>query len=175
MPINFPSNPGYGSGLSSFYSYSAGGINQSWYWGDTGDYPVEAWIPFNSNAGGLIIGAPGSQGPQGPTGPNYDIGSISGNIKESGVARWQYTVFSAEFNGSSWVIQSPSITATNLLEVGNIGKTAYGISVTGNDGITLSGFSGFALMPVPNGTLVEMTHRGGKYFFSAPNPIDGKC
>lgn len=103
-----------------------------------------------------------------------ELGSVSGNSKESGVAKWEYTVYSADFNGS-WVISSPSVTATNLLEVQNTGTTAYGISVTGDQGITLSGFTGFAIMPVPNGTLVELIYKGGNYFFSAPNPIDGIC
>jgi hypothetical protein len=104
-----------------------------------------------------------------------EMGSISGNSKESGIARWDYTVYSADFNGSSWVVSSPSVTATNLLEVQNTGTTAYGISVTGDQGITLSGFTGFAVMPVPNGTLVELIYKGGNFFFSAPNPIDGIC
>ena len=67
------------------------------------------------------------------------------------------------------------MTAKNLLEFQNTSTTAYGISVTGDQGITLSGFTGFAVMPVPNGTLVELIYKGGNYFFSAPNPIDGVC
>jgi hypothetical protein len=104
-----------------------------------------------------------------------ELGSISGNSKESGVARWEYIVYSADFNGTSWSIGAPSVTAKNLLEIQNTGTTAYGISVTGDQGITLSGFTGFAVMPVPNGTVVELIYKSGSYFFSAPNPIDGVC
>jgi hypothetical protein len=104
-----------------------------------------------------------------------EFGSISGNSKTSGIARWDYTVYNADFNGSGWDISSPSVTAYNLLEYQNTGTTAYGISVTGNQGITLTGFTGFAIMPVPNGTIIELSYKGGKYFFSAPNPIDGIC
>jgi hypothetical protein len=104
-----------------------------------------------------------------------EFGSISGNSKTSGIARWDYTVYNADFNGSGWDISSPSVTAYNLLEYQNTGTTAYGISVTGDQGITLTGFTGFAIMPVPNGTIVELSYKGGKYFFSAPNPIDGIC
>ena len=104
-----------------------------------------------------------------------ELGSISGNSKESGVARWEYTVYSADFNGTSWSIGAPSVTAKNLLEIQNTGTTAYGISVTGDQGITLTGFTGFAIMSVPNGTIVELIYKSGSYFFSAPNPIDGVC
>lgn len=101
--------------------------------------------------------------------------SISGNAQASGTARWDYTVYNASYNGSEWITSSPSITAYNLLEVQNTGTTAYGISVTGDRGLTLSGFTGFSVMPVPNGTIVELSYRGGKYFFSAPNIINGSC
>lgn len=104
-----------------------------------------------------------------------EFGSISGNSKTSGIAKWDYTVYNATFDGSEWNISSPSITAYNLLEVRNTGTTAYGISVTGDQGLTLSGFTGFSVMPVPNGTIVELSYRGGKYFFSAPNIINGSC
>lgn len=104
-----------------------------------------------------------------------EFGSISGNSKTSGIARWDYTVYNTDFNGSGWDVSSPSVTAYNLLEYQNTGTTAYGISVTGDQGITLTGFTGFAIMPVPNGTIVELSYKGGKYFFSAPNPIDGIC
>lgn len=104
-----------------------------------------------------------------------EFGSISGNSKTSGIARWDYTVYNADFNGSGWNISSPSVTAYNLLEYQNTGTTAYGISVTGDQGITLTGFTGFAVMSVPNGTVVELIYKSGSYFFSAPNPIDGVC
>ena len=104
-----------------------------------------------------------------------EFGSLSGNSKTSGIARWDYVVYNADFNGSGWNISSPSVTAYNLLEIQNTGTTAYGISVTGDQGLTLTGFTGFAIMPVPNGTIVELSYKRGKYFFSAPNPIDGIC
>ena len=103
-----------------------------------------------------------------------EFGSISGNSKESGVARWDYTVFKADFNGS-WSVSAPSITARNLLEIQNTGSTAYGISVVGGDGTTIAGFTGFDVLPVPNGTIVELSYKSGSYFFSAPNPIEGVC
>lgn len=104
-----------------------------------------------------------------------ELGSISGNSKEPNVAKWEYTVYSADFDGSSLLVGPPSVTAKNLLEFQNTSTTAYGISVTGDQGITLSGFTGFAVTPVPNGTLVKLIYKGGNYFFSAPNPIDGVC
>jgi hypothetical protein len=104
-----------------------------------------------------------------------EFGSISGNEQTSGIAKWDYTVYNTTFDGSEWITSSPSITAYNLLEIQNTSTSAYGISVTGDQGLTLSGFTGFAVMPVPNGTIVELSYRGGKYFFSAPNIINGSC
>ena len=99
MSINFPNNRGYGEGLTSTFTYNSNGIVQSWYWGETGDNPVEAWIPFYSNIG-VGIGRQGHQGPTGqdgnggggganPEGPNgsiqfADSGSLSG-IAEVGI------------------------------------------------------------------------------------------
>ena len=104
-----------------------------------------------------------------------EFGSISGNEQTSGIAKWDYTVYNTTFDGSELITSSPSITAYNLLEIQNTSTSAYGISVTGDQGLTLSGFTGFAVMPVPNGTIVELSYRGGKYFFSAPNIINGSC
>lgn len=103
-----------------------------------------------------------------------ELGSISGNTKENGVARWEYIVYSADFDGS-WIVSSPSVTAMNLLEINNTTSNAYGTSLTGSEGVTLSGFTGFSVNPVPNGTIVELIYKNGNYFFSAPNPIDGVC
>ena len=97
MSINFPNNPGYGAGQTGIFTYTSGGIIQSWYWGDTGDNPTEAWIPFYSNIG-VGIGPQGFQGPTGvdgeggganPEGPYgsvqfADSGSLSG-ISEVGI------------------------------------------------------------------------------------------
>lgn len=99
MTINFPNNPGYGEGETSSYTYSSDGIVQSWYWGETGDNPVEAWIPnYSGTIGGGGVGSQGNQGfqgsagsgeggsPQGPEGSVQfaDSGSLSG-IAEVGV------------------------------------------------------------------------------------------
>lgn len=155
--LTFPKNPSEGQTASwTFTDDNNVVIKRLW----TFDAGTSSWSATPAN---LASGA------------GSELGSVSGNSKESGVARWEYTVYSADFNGSSWVVSSPSVTATNLLEVQNTGTTAYGISVTGDQGITLSGFTGFAVMPVPNGTLVELIYKGGNYFFSAPNPIDGIC
>lgn len=84
MTINFPNNPGYGAGETSSYTYSSDGIVQSWYWGETGDNPVEAWIPdYSRTIGG---GGGGGGSPQGPEGSVQfaDSGSLSG-ISEVGV------------------------------------------------------------------------------------------
>jgi len=81
MTINFPDNPGYGDGLTSTFTYSADGIVQSWYWGETGDNPIEAWIPFYSTGGGVggigSQGFQGFQGFQGATGPPGNGGAAN--------------------------------------------------------------------------------------------------
>lgn len=105
----------------------------------------------------------------------YSLGQISGNSKISGIARWNYTTFPVSYSAGSFIKSMPSLTTQNFLEVSNTGNIAYGIPVTGNDGITLDGFSNFSFKPVPNGTVVELTYISGSYFFSAPNPIDGSC
>ena len=103
------------------------------------------------------------------------MGTISGNTKDSGIAKWTYTVFDTSFDGSSWITGNSSVSGYNLLEVNNTSTTAYATSVTGSEGITLAGFTGFAVQPVPDGTKVELIYQSGTYFFSAPNPVTGEC
>lgn len=83
MTIDFPDNPGYGEGQTSTFTYSSGGIIQSWYWGETGDSPVEAWIPISSSIEGGIGGEANPEGPDGSVQFN-DSNSLSG-IAEVGV------------------------------------------------------------------------------------------
>ena len=79
MTINFPNNPGYGEGETSSYTYSSDGIVQSWYWGETGYNPVEAWIPnYSGTIGGGGIGSQGNQGFQGPPGDGEGGGNPQG-------------------------------------------------------------------------------------------------
>ena len=104
-----------------------------------------------------------------------ELGTISGNAKDSGIAKWTYTVFNTSFDGSSWITGNSSVNGYNLLEVNNTSTTAYATSVIGSEGITLAGFTGFAVQPVPNGTKVELIYQSGTYFFSAPNPVTGEC
>ena len=104
-----------------------------------------------------------------------ELGTISGNAKDSGIAKWTYTVFDTSFDGSSWITGNSSVNGYNLLEVNNTSTIAYATSVTGSEGITLAGFTGFAVQPVPDGTKVELIYQSGTYFFSAPNPVTGEC
>lgn len=203
MPgLTFPQNPQDGQTISFSFQHTGGSANdavitKTWSWNASRNAWVSNYSNTQGGGGGGGVGYQGFQGPAGsgeglgsqgfqglqgfqgfqgvPGSSIAELGSISGNSKETGFARWEYTVFSADFNGSNWVITSPSVTANNLLEIQNTGTTAYGISVTGNEGITLSGFTGFEFKPVPNGTIVELIQKGGSYFFSAPNPIDGIC
>ena len=116
-----------------------------------------------------ITGNPAYEGPA--------FGIIVGSTKRSSdKAMWNYQLFEGTYNGSTWD-QGSKLTelAKNLLEFGNTPTTAYGISVLSGAGVTLSGFTGFSIKPVPDGTIVEVLIDGTAFFFSAPNPIDGTC
>lgn len=162
MPINFPSNPSYGS----TYSYPYEGITQTWTYqqingpnGSTG-----AWI-----SGSFSI----------DSGPEHIIGIISGTSEKiQSEAKWKYDVYRADYNNnSSWQISSEQITsgAVNTFEAANTSNLAYGFVVESGEGITLSGFTGFAIFPVPDNTVVEVFQDSNGVYFSAPNPIKGDC
>ena len=116
-----------------------------------------------------ITGNPAYEGPA--------FGIIASSTKRSSdKAMWNYLLFEGTYNGLTWD-QGIKLTesAKNLLEFGNTPTTAYGISVLSGAGVTLSGFTGFSIKPVPDGTIVEVLIDGTAFFFSAPNPIDGTC
>lgn len=100
--------------------------------------------------------------------------------KVAGVARWTYT-------GNEFVngVEATSgagfnVTMYNLLEIDNTGTSAYGYVVGGANGDTITGTS-FTVKSVPVGTMVQVHYNDEpppgttRYWFSAPNRIDGTC
>lgn len=162
LGLTFPQNPIDGQTISFSFTHTGGDagnsvVTRTWSW----DQGRGVWISNTSKTS--------------TSNAQFELGTVSGNTKENGVARWEYSVFDTNFNGANFVVSGSFVNAKNLLEVMNTSTTAYGISVTGSHGITLAGFTGFSFKPVPNGTIVEMKYKNGGYFFSAPNPIDGAC
>lgn len=152
MPgLTFPRNPTDGQKISWRYQGTNFEAERSWVFDDSSN----SWI----------------------SSPSTDtiLGMISGNSKDSGVARWNYTTFPVGYDGTSFVVNGPSLTSRNFLEVGNGTTTAYGMSVTGSQGITLTNHTSMSFKAVPNGTIIQLTNLSGKYFFSAPNFVDGEC
>lgn len=159
MTIDFPNNPGYGSGETSTFNYSVDGIIQSWYWGETGDNPVEAWIPvsFSTPSGGEGgIGSQGFQGFQGATGP-------PGN---GGAANPEGPNGSIQFNDSgslSGISEVGIFTDDNLSPnkglSGNILKYSESLSSdtqTINSTTTKTiGFGSYNILSIPNVALEE--------------------
>jgi hypothetical protein len=103
-------------------------------------------------------------------------GQITAATKTSGIAHWTYDV-TPYVSGTA----QASVQAYNLLEENNTTTVAYGYSVTtASGGINVSGTS-FNVYPVPNGTWVAMEDTDfrasgvNKYWFSAPNYLNGTC
>jgi hypothetical protein len=92
---------------------------------------------------------------------------------------WEYAMIEQSTLGGTWpFFQSGSntITAYNLLETANTSSTAYGLPAVGTAApIELTSQEDYKVYPVPTNMMVEVWKWGSKYFFSAPNKIDGVC
>lgn len=119
------------------------------------------------------IDIPGGGGGGGTT---LVYGKITNAVRIGTVSKWTYTV-------QPYVGGSPSggtVSAYNLLEVGNVAGTAYGIGVGGANNDQITGTNYF-IGPAPNNAFVAMEQTAdvdgtaGRYWFSAPNPITGTC
>ena len=87
----------------------------------------------------------------------------------SGIAAWSYDV----------ITSSGTVTARNLLEKGNTNTVAYGYSISPSGSDKISGTS-YYIYPVPANTWVRMEQTSAvdgtlRYWFSAPNFINGSC
>jgi hypothetical protein len=102
-------------------------------------------------------------------------GKITAYTKTAGIAKWTYTV-------TEYVVgvAGASLTMYNLLEKSNTSTNAYGFTTTGAGGDQISGTQLY-VKPVPVDAWVRAESTsdpdGGtaKYWFSAPNPVDGTC
>jgi hypothetical protein len=88
----------------------------------------------------------------------------------AGIAAWTYDVMTS--GGSA-------IVARNLLEKGNTSTVAYGYSISPSGSDKISGTS-YYVYPVPLNTWVRMEQTSAvdgtmRYWFSAPNFINGSC
>ena len=92
---------------------------------------------------------------------------------------WEYTVLEQTSLGGTWPFfqsGSTSLTAYNLLETANTNSSAYGLAAVGTAApIELTSQDDYKMYPVPNDMMVEVWKWGTRYFFSAPNKIDGAC
>lgn len=92
---------------------------------------------------------------------------------------WEYNVLEQTSVGSTWPFfgsGSTTLLAYNLLETANTSSVAYGLAATGTAApIVLTNQGDYKMYPVPNNLMVEVWKWGTKYFFSAPNVIDGAC
>ena len=92
---------------------------------------------------------------------------------------WEYNVLEQTSVGSTWPFfgsGSTTLVAYNLLETANTSSVAYGLPATGTAApIVLTNQGDYKMYPVPNNLMVEVWKWGTKYFFSAPNVIDGAC
>ena len=92
---------------------------------------------------------------------------------------WEYTVLEQTSLGGTWPFfqsGSTSLTAYNLLETANTSSLAYGLPSVGTAApIELTSQEDYKMYPVPNDMMVEVWKWGTRYFFSAPNKIDGAC
>jgi len=92
---------------------------------------------------------------------------------------WEYNVLEQTSVGSTWPFfgsGSTTLVAYNLLETANTSSVAYGLVATGTAApIVLTNQGDYKMYPVPNNLMVEVWKWGTKYFFSAPNVIDGAC
>jgi hypothetical protein len=118
---------------------------------------------------------------------------ITGSTISATVAIWKYSWQELQpadsigtntdyTNRTDW--RNGSSDASNLLEQGNTGSSAYGFAVGFSAGawrLTTSPFTGMQFKPVPTGTVVWMKAVGRptsgtlRYEFQAPNPINGVC
>lgn len=86
-----------------------------------------------------------------------------------GIAAWSYSVVTAT---------AGTVTARNLLEKGNTSSVAYGYTIAG--GVDRISGTSYYIFPVPSNTWVRMELTTGvdgtnRYWFSAPNFINGGC
>jgi hypothetical protein len=92
---------------------------------------------------------------------------------------WEYAMIEQTSLSGTWpFFQSGSntITAYNLLETANTSSVAYGLPSVGTAApIELTSQEDYKMYPVPNDMMVEVWKWGSRYFFSAPNKIDGAC
>lgn len=92
---------------------------------------------------------------------------------------WEYNVLEQTSVGSTWPFfgsGSTTLLAYNLLETANTSSSAYGLDATGTAApIDLVDHGDYKMYPAPNNLMVELWKWGNKYFFSAPNVIDGVC
>lgn len=91
---------------------------------------------------------------------------------------WEYDMIE-QGTSASWPFFSNAtntITAYNFLETANTNTLAYGLAAVGTAApIELTAQDDYKMYPVPTGLIIEVWKWGTKYFFSAPNKIDGAC
>lgn len=163
--LTFPANPYDGQTITQTFTHTGG---------DAGNRVMVRRWSWNESRGVWVTN----------TGLLTDfvetfIGIVSGNSRSDlTVAKWDYFVFPADYNGSSdkWEANGQSrVTAQNLYEMTNTNDLIYGSDATGAAGLTFENFSGFGVTPVPDNLPVEVYTISSNYFFSAPNPINGDC
>lgn len=99
--------------------------------------------------------------------------------KVAGAAEWTYTGNEMLAGVEQTTGAGSNVTMYNLLEMANDATTAYGYGVGGANYDTITG-TNFKVKSVPVGTIVQVHYTDdpdgtSRYWFSAPNRIDGTC
>jgi hypothetical protein len=177
-PITFPTIPVGGTGAATntitVETTNDGTGNPATYTGITTIEFTGSNLTsvIQSPAGTAVVDYSGGGGGGGST---LVYGKITGATKNATLAKWTYSV-QPYLNGAP---NGAAVTAYNLLEESNMGTNAYGYQVQAGTGDRIVATNYF-VRSVPLDAWVRMEFTDdvdgtSKYWFSAPNRIDGGC